>query len=688
MDASSRLTKAARVRHPQKEATQVDLQTVARADELASVLEFLCRAMEDRSVDRVIACIHPLNDDATKFRDPAAPSLDKSYRESTDGVLVSSMTGPCCQAVATRQTAVVPDLAADPKWAKFREFADPLGIRSAWSTPIFSNEGKILGTFAHYYFEVRDPSPRDKRMVQLLSRAAAVAIERGRVEEALRELNETLEQRVQAETWERLQIWSISQDLLVISDLDGTFVSVNPAWTAMLGWSEAALVGKSAQSVVHPDDWETTRTELDHLATGRKTPRFENRLLAKNGSYHWISWNAAADNGRIYGMGRDITDRKRGEEKLRHVIDTMPTLAWCNLPNGTNEFLNKNWHEYTGISPEESHDWGWQTAFHPEDLPHLMEKWKAMLVSGEPDEIEARLRRNDGVYRWFLIRAEPFRDESGEILCWYGTSTDIDDRKLAEEKLRRSEAFLAEGQRLSLTGSFSWKMATGEITWSEQLYRLYEFEIGLPVTPELIRTRVHPEDHTVLEKMVEQARNGENDFEWHYRLLMPDKSVKYLHAVAHARRDQNSQLEYIALIQDVTQRRASEEALVKARSELAQVARVTTLTTLTASIAHEVNQPLSGIVTNASTCLRMLSSDPPNIEGARETARRTIRDGNRASDVITRLRTLFSKKEATFELLDLNDALREVIALCRGELQRNRIILRAESAADLPGVRR
>ena len=112
-------------------------------------------------------------------------------------------------------------------------------------------------------------------MVQLLSPVAAVSIERGRVEEALRELNETLEQRVQAETWERLQIWSISQDLLVISDLDGTFVSVNPAWTAMLGWSEAALVGKSAQSFVHPDDWETTRTELDHLATGLKTPRFK-----------------------------------------------------------------------------------------------------------------------------------------------------------------------------------------------------------------------------------------------------------------------------------------------------------------------------------------------------------------------------------------------------------------------------
>ena len=135
------------------------------------------------------------------------------------------------------------------------------------------------------------------------------------------------------------------------------------------------------------------------------------------------------------------------------------------------------------------------------------------------------------------------------------------------------------------------------------------------------------------------------DYEHDYRLLMPDHSIKYLHVVAHATRDQDGQLEYIAAVQDVTQRRLSEEALAKARSELAHVARVTSLGALTASIAHEVNQPLAGIITNASTCLRMLAADPPNVDGARETARRTIRDGNRASDVITRLRALFSKKE-------------------------------------------
>jgi signal transduction histidine kinase len=256
----------------------------------------------------------------------------------------------------------------------------------------------------------------------------------------------------------------------------------------------------------------------------------------------------------------------------------------------------------------------------------------------------------------------------------------------SEEELRRSEAFLVEGQRLSSTGSFSWKVGTDEITWSEQLYRIYEVDIGLPVTLDAIRARVHPDDLTLLEHMFEQARDGTSDLEVQYRLLMPDRSVKYLHAVAHATRDQDGQLEYIAAVQDVTGRRMSEEALAKARSKLASVARVTSLGVLTASIAHEVNQPLSGIITNAGTSLRMLDANPPNLEGARETARRTIRDGIRASDVITRLRALFSKDEYTLEPLDLNEVTREVIALTLSDLQRNRVVLHSELAEHLPTI--
>ena len=138
-------------------------------------------------------------------------------------------------------------------------------------------------------------------------------------------------------------------------------------------------------------------------------------------------------------LRKALGELQTSEARLRQVIDTIPTLAWCNLPDGPNEFLNKKWHEYTGLSPEESHGWGWRAAFHPEDLPPLMEKWRELLTSGEPGEIDARLRRHDGVFRWFLIRVEPLRDETGKIIRWYGTSTDIEALKQTEEKLRDDE---------------------------------------------------------------------------------------------------------------------------------------------------------------------------------------------------------------------------------------------------------
>jgi signal transduction histidine kinase len=263
-----------------------------------------------------------------------------------------------------------------------------------------------------------------------------------------------------------------------------------------------------------------------------------------------------------------------------------------------------------------------------------------------------------------------------------------DLRAIAERKdgLRRSEAFLAEAQRLSLTGSFSWRVSTDEITWSEQLYRIFEFDPGTPLTLELIGTRVHPEDMPLLRDRLERARDTGNDFEHEHRLQMPDRSIKYLDMVAHGTRDEDGRLEYIGAVQDVTARRLSEQALGKAQSELAHVARVSALSTLTASIAHEVNQPLTGILMNASTCLRMLAADPPDLDGARETARRAIRDGNRASEVIARVRALFTKKELATESVDLNGATREVTALLLGELQRNRVLLRLELAHDLPAV--
>jgi PAS domain S-box-containing protein len=266
-----------------------------------------------------------------------------------------------------------------------------------------------------------------------------------------------------------------------------------------------------------------------------------------------------------------------------------------------------------------------------------------------------------------------------------GYLRDITERKRAEQELRRSAAFLAEAQHLSRIGSFSWRVATDEITCSEQLYRIFQIDRDAQMTFELIGSRIHPEDLSTFQEHIERSRRDRSDVQLEFRLQMPDGAIKYVHVAAHFRRD-HGRLEYIGAVQDVTERRASEEALSKARSELSQVARVTSLGVLTASIAHEVNQPLSGIVTNASTCLRMLGADPPNVDGARETARRTIRDGNRASEVISRLRSLYGKKDPTIESVDLNEAAREVLALSLSELQRNRIIVLQELADGLPRV--
>jgi len=379
---------------------------------------------------------------------------------------------------------------------------------------------------------------------------------------------------------------------------------------------------------------------------------------------------------------------KHSERNLSLTINTIPTLIQVSRPDGTILSVNQAVLDYYGVTLQDMQKEDFRDCvYHPDDIERLREERNEALKRPLPFEYEQRALAKDGKYRWFLVRYNPLLDDQGRTDRWYATAFDIEDLKRAQEDLRRSEAFLAEAQRLTSIGSFSWRVATNEITWSEQLYRIYEFDPGIKITLEVIRTRVHPDDLTLYEKMVEQARNGADDFEWQYRLLMPDQSIKHMHAVAQATRDPNDQLEYIAAVRDVTARRLSDEALDEARSELAHVARVMSLGTLTASIAHEVNQPLSGIITNASTCMKMLDADPPNVDGARETAKRTIRDGRRAADVITRLRALFSRKDLIIEPVDLNEATREVIALSLTELERNRVIVRPTLTENLPLVK-
>ncbi|MGA2100043.1 MAG: PAS domain S-box protein [Candidatus Sulfotelmatobacter sp.] len=375
------------------------------------------------------------------------------------------------------------------------------------------------------------------------------------------------------------------------------------------------------------------------------------------------------------------------EERWRSVFENSAIGVVLADVNGRFLAANPVYQRMLGYTEEELQKLSFLDITHEEDVEPNRELIVELLEGKrQQGQIEKQYRRKNGSLVWVRnnVSMVPGTERVPRFLM--ALSEDITERKQAQEKLLRSEAFLAEGQHLARVGSFSWRMATNEISWSEQLYRIFEFDEGTPQTVERVYSRVHPEDIGLLREMVERAKRDASDIDYEHRLLMPNNAIKYVSMVAHATRDKDGRLEYIGALQDVTLRRLSEDALSKARSELAQVARVTSLGVLTASIAHEVNQPLSGIITNAGTCLRMLAADPPNVDGARETARRTIRDGNRAAEVIARLRALYGKKAPVTESVDLNEAAREVLALSLSDLQRNRVILRSELADDLPLV--
>ncbi|MFL6310473.1 MAG: PAS domain-containing protein [Terriglobales bacterium] len=485
---------------------------------------------------------------------------------------------------------------------------------------------------------------------------------------------------------------------------DGTADFVNQVWLEFAGQTPDFVRShpEAWMSAVHPDDreiatksfWEGVHSEQDFA--------FETRSLrARDGTYRWHLNQAVVlrdSEGRVLkfvGTTTDIDDQKRTQEVLRksestlqRVIDTIPTLTWSMLPDGSNEFLSSQWHDYTGFSSEMSRGWGWQAAFHPEDLPILTERWRTLLASGEPGAVEARLRDRHGVYRWFLIRVAPFCDEKGTIVRWYGTSTEINARKLAEEALRMRELNLIE--ITETIPEMLWSASPdGAIEYCNGRFLDYT---GLSLEQTLNDGWInvlHPDDVQPTIKVWNSCVKTGSPYRVEVRTFhVPDHTYRWCVTSALPLRDQQGHIvKWHGTVVDMHDWKQAQEELRHTQAELARMMRVMTISQLTASIAHEVNQPLSGIITNASTCLRMLKSDPPNIDGAQETARRAIRDGNRASEIITRLRTLFSKKQSELEPLDLNEAAREVITLLSGELQKNNVILKHEFSDHLSVVK-
>jgi PAS domain S-box-containing protein len=501
---------------------------------------------------------------------------------------------------------------------------------------------------------------------------------------------------------------------------DGATHFLNERWRQYTGSDPKRLGPKGWRSAIHPDDLPAASACWKACLASGAPREIEARLRRFDGEYRWFQINSAPvtdDKGVVVGwcgINTDIEDRVQAEAAVREqkrrferVVDGLPVIAALSDPDGKMIFCNRLMLEYRGETLEDIRAQPPLSAFHPDDRPRMLEARAEAMRTGQPMDREGRLRRHDGVYLWHRYMTFPLRDPAGKIEVWYCIVLETEGMKraeatlaaekealrISEAELRRAYELLSEGERLSRTSTFLWDVEPDVHNWSEEAYRIWEFPSGTKITMQMILSTLHPEDLPRAEALIGGAITGEPRFDFHFRVRTARGALKHLHVVGRRAEEIPDRPVFIGALRDVTEAKlaeealkASEDALNRARSDLAHAARVMALNTLTASIAHEVSQPLAGIITNAGTGLRMLDADPPNIDGARATMSRALRDGNRASEVIRNLRGMFARKEPTIGPVDLNDAAREVLALSAAEMQRRRVALSMDFATDLPPV--
>jgi PAS domain S-box-containing protein len=286
------------------------------------------------------------------------------------------------------------------------------------------------------------------------------------------------------------------------------------------------------------------------------------------------------DNAHLYADLKAAEEKTRqAEQQVRRVVDTIPALVWTASPDGLVNYYSQRLVDYTGRSQEDELGWGWTASVHPDDLELVQASWQRALAEGTPSEVEARVRRADGRYRWFLGRSVPLRDSTGQITGWYGTATDIEDRKQAEQSLRRSEAYLAQAQRLSHTGSFGVRLSGAGIggllpvwqgVWSKETFRLLGLDEASKPSLETVLQHTHPDDVALVRRAVDQAAQSRAGMDFEHRLVMSDGSVKHVHVVADAVMDDSGNVELVGAVQDITSSKKAFEEIRALRDQLYQ----------------------------------------------------------------------------------------------------------------------
>jgi formate hydrogenlyase transcriptional activator len=430
------------------------LEMTAQGNSLESILEALCQVVEENA-SGCLCSVLLIDPNGSKIQQAVAPSLPSSYNDRFPGIPVDREGGPCTEAARRKTQVIVSDVASDTRWDTYgwRTAVLAHGLRACWSTTILAPNGLVLGTFAIYWREPRRPTEYDQKTIGQVTHLAAVAIERKRNEAALRES----EQRLR-------RIVDTVPGFVCTLSAAGEVELVNRQVLEYFGKTTEELKNWGTSNVVHPEDLPRVIDAWKRSVETGQPYDLELRQRRVDGVFRWFqsrAFPARDPEGRVtswYMLLTDIDDRKRAEgeltrafdekakseAELRTIIDAIPQLIIAIGTDGSFLHANQAVLEYTGLTKEEVRSGRCREVFLEEDSERLGDERAAALLRADPFEYERRVRRRDGKYRWFLVHYNPLRDERGQVIRWYATGTDIDDRKQAEEKTRQENVALRE----------------------------------------------------------------------------------------------------------------------------------------------------------------------------------------------------------------------------------------------------
>ena len=492
---------------------------------------------------------------------------------------------------------------------------------------------------------------------------------------------------------------------------DGLLDFVNQHFCDFVGLTSEAILGLGFYRIFHPDDTAHLLSAWQDIMSSRVSREVEGRLMRADGEYRWctLRQNPLFDgNGQViawYGVVLDIEDRKRAEnalqvaqaalqaseQNLNVIINSLPVLAWSARPDGGADFVNERWTDYVGVSAEQILEWGFLEFYHPDDIPGMVEIWKRDLEHSDRTSLKGRIRGADNAYRWFYFSGRKITDAKG-VVRWFGVNVDIEDLQRAEDALRASEAALRHSEAALRESEHRLNLAINTVPamiWSTTPDGLLDFwnevladYVGLPLDEALglgFYQIFHPDDvdllrstwERVLVSMVPKPVDGRiRRFDGVYRWFALRQSPLL---------DENGNIvKWYGVFIDIEDRRRAEEELRRTQSDLAHVARMMTMGELAVSIAHEVNQPLMAIVTNAGTCLRWLDDGQLDVAMARQAAQRVVEDGHRAGDIVASIRALARKAAPDVQPVGIEELVVEVLDLLNGEFRARGVTTRLD----------